>query len=121
MDILDIYAGVYEDLLAIPVVRGRKTEKEKFAGGEYTTTVEAYITAAGRAIQGGTSHHLGQNFSKMFEVVFEHPETGEKQYVYQNSWGITTRTIGVLTMVHGDNNGLVLPPKVAKIQVRTDL
>ena len=69
--ILDLYRQIYEDLLAIPVVRGRKTEKEKFAGGDYTTTVEAYIASAGRAIQGGTSHHLGQNFSKMFEIVFE--------------------------------------------------
>lgn len=103
--------------MAIPTVPGRKTEKEKFAGGEYTATVEAYITAAGRAIQGATSHHLGQNFAKMFEVVYEHPESGEKQYVYQNSWGMTTRTIGVLTMVHGDNQGLVLPPKVASVQV----
>ncbi len=121
MDILELYAQVYEHLLAIPVVRGKKTEKEKFAGGEYTTTVEAYIAAAGRAIQGATSHHLGQNFSKMFDVVYEDPETGDKKHVYQNSWGITTRTIGVLTMVHGDNNGLVLPPRVAKIQVRNSL
>jgi len=117
MTILDLYRRVYEDLLAIPVVRGRKTEKEKFAGGDYTTTVEGYIPAAGRAIQGATSHHLGQNFSKMFDITFENPESGEKEFVYQNSWGITTRTIGVLVMVHGDNNGLVLPPRVASIQV----
>ncbi|KAL4237700.1 hypothetical protein ACF0H5_002415 [Mactra antiquata] len=115
--ILDLYAKVYEDLLAIPVVRGRKTEKEKFAGGDFTTTVEAYISASGRAIQGATSHHLGQNFSKMFEIVFENPDTQQKQYVYQNSWGLTTRTIGVMCMVHGDNQGLVLPPKVACLQV----
>jgi len=117
MAILDLYRRVYEELLAIPVVRGRKTEKEKFAGGDYTTTVEGFIPAAGRAIQGATSHHLGQNFSKMFDITFENPETGEKQFVFQNSWGITTRTIGVLVMVHGDNNGLVLPPRVASIQV----
>ena len=91
LQILDLYRRVYEELLAIPVIRGRKTEKEKFAGGDYTTTVEAYISAAGRAIQGATSHHLGQNFSKMFDITFENPETGEKQYVFQNSWGITTR------------------------------
>jgi len=115
--ILDLYRRVYEELLAIPVVRGKKTEKEKFAGGDYTTTVEAYISAAGRAIQGATSHHLGQNFSKMFDLTFESPQTGEKEFVYQNSWGITTRTIGVLVMVHGDNNGLVLPPRVACLQV----
>jgi len=117
MTILDLYRRVYEELMAIPVVRGRKTEKEKFAGGDYTTTVEAYISAAGRAIQGATSHHLGQNFSKMFDITFENPETGEKQNVFQNSWGITTRTIGVLVMVHGDNSGLVLPPRVACLQV----
>ncbi|XP_021712876.1 bifunctional glutamate/proline--tRNA ligase [Aedes aegypti] len=116
LDILDLYAKVYTDLLAIPVVKGRKTEKEKFAGGDYTTTVEAFISASGRAIQGATSHFLGQNFSKMFDIVFEHPETKEKEYVYQNSWGITTRTIGVMIMVHADNQGLVLPPRVACIQ-----
>lgn len=118
LQILDLYARVYEELMAIPVVKGRKTEKEKFAGGDYTTTVEAYISASGRAIQGATSHHLGQNFSRMFEIVFEDPKKpGEKQLAYQNSWGITTRTIGVLTMVHGDNMGLVLPPRVACLQV----
>ncbi|CAH1794306.1 unnamed protein product [Owenia fusiformis] len=115
--ILELYARVYEELMAIPVIRGRKTEKEKFAGGDFTTTVEAYISASGRAIQGATSHHLGQNFSKMFEIVFDDPETQEKQYVFQNSWGITTRTIGVLAMVHGDNTGLVLPPRLAQYQV----
>uniref|UniRef100_A0A8C9VSR4 Bifunctional glutamate/proline--tRNA ligase n=1 Tax=Scleropages formosus TaxID=113540 RepID=A0A8C9VSR4_SCLFO len=118
LQILDLYARVYEELMAIPVVKGRKTEKEKFAGGDYTTTVEAFISASGRAIQGATSHHLGQNFSKMFEIMFEDPKKpGEKQLAYQNSWGITTRTIGVLTMVHGDNQGLVLPPRVACLQV----
>uniref|UniRef100_A0A8C8SGV3 Bifunctional glutamate/proline--tRNA ligase n=1 Tax=Pelusios castaneus TaxID=367368 RepID=A0A8C8SGV3_9SAUR len=118
LQILDLYARIYEELLAIPVVKGRKTEKEKFAGGDYTTTVEAYISASGRAIQGATSHHLGQNFSKMFEIVFEDPKVpGEKQFAYQNSWGITTRTIGVMTMIHGDNMGLVLPPRVACVQV----
>ncbi|XP_055526101.1 bifunctional glutamate/proline--tRNA ligase isoform X2 [Wyeomyia smithii] len=116
LQILDLYAKVYTDLLAIPVVKGRKTEKEKFAGGDYTTTVEAYISASGRAIQGATSHCLGQNFSKMFDIVYEHPETKEKEYVYQNSWGLTTRTIGVMIMVHADNQGLVLPPRVACIQ-----
>ncbi|XP_062863128.1 bifunctional glutamate/proline--tRNA ligase [Trichomycterus rosablanca] len=118
LQILDLYARVYEELMAIPVVKGKKTEKEKFAGGDYTTTVEAFISASGRAIQGATSHHLGQNFSRMFEIMFEDPKMpGEKQLAYQNSWGITTRTIGVLTMVHGDNMGLVLPPRVACLQV----
>ncbi|XP_026513474.1 bifunctional glutamate/proline--tRNA ligase isoform X3 [Terrapene carolina triunguis] len=118
LQILDLYARVYEEFLAIPIVKGRKTEKEKFAGGDYTTTVEAYVSASGRAIQGATSHHLGQNFSKMFEIVFEDPKIpGEKQFAYQNSWGISTRTIGVMTLIHGDNMGLVLPPRVACVQV----
>jgi len=115
--ILDLYSKIYTDLLAIPVVKGRKTEKEKFAGGDFTTTVEAFIATSGRGIQGGTSHHLGQNFSKMFEIVFEDPETQEKKFVYQNSWGLTTRTIGVMVMIHGDDKGLVLPPNVACYQV----
>lgn len=114
--VLQFYADVYEELLAIPVVRGRKTEREKFAGAELTTTVEAYVPASGRGIQGATSHYLGQNFSRMFEIVFEDPDTREKQYVHQTSWGLTTRTIGVLIMVHGDNRGLVLPPRVARVQ-----
>ncbi|XP_040841631.1 bifunctional glutamate/proline--tRNA ligase isoform X2 [Ochotona curzoniae] len=118
LQILDLYVRVYEELLAIPVVKGRKTEKEKFAGGDYTTTLEAFISSSGRAIQGATSHHLGQNFSKMCEIVFEDPKTpGEKQFAYQCSWGLTTRTIGVMVMVHGDNMGLVLPPRVASVQV----
>lgn len=115
--ILDLYAKVYTDLLAVPVIKGRKTEKEKFAGADWTTTIEAYISASGRGIQAATSHHLGQNFSKMFGIEFEAPETGQKQYVYQNSWGLTTRTIGILTMIHGDNDGLILPPRVAYYQV----
>ncbi|KAH9378226.1 hypothetical protein HPB48_011246 [Haemaphysalis longicornis] len=115
--ILDFYTAVYEELLAIPVVRGRKTEKEKFAGADFTTTVEGYVPASGRGIQGATSHHLGQNFSKMFEIVFEDPETREKKFAFQNSWGLTTRTIGVLVMVHADNQGLVLPPRVASYQI----
>ncbi|KAJ8944960.1 hypothetical protein NQ318_013108 [Aromia moschata] len=115
--ILDLYAKIYTDLLAIPVVKGRKTEKEKFAGGDYTLTVEAFVSASGRAIQGATSHHLGQNFSKMFDIIYEDPETQEKKFVYQNSWGITTRTIGVMIMIHADNQGLVLPPRVASVQL----
>ena len=102
--------------MAIPVVKGRKTEKEKFAGGDFTTTVEAFVSASGRGIQGATSHYLGQNFAKMFDIVFEDPETQQKQFVYQNSWGITTRTIGVMVMIHADNQGLVLPPRVACVQ-----
>ncbi|KFD45817.1 hypothetical protein M513_13298 [Trichuris suis] len=116
-DILNLYARVYEELLAVPVIKGRKTEKEKFAGADFTTTIESYIPSTGRGIQAATSHHLGQNFSKMFEIVYEHPVTQKKEPVYQNSWGLTTRTIGVFTMIHGDNRGLVMPPRVAKFQV----
>jgi len=102
--------------LAVPVVRGRKSDKEKFAGGFFTTTVEAYIPAAGRAIQGATSHCLGQNFAHANNIQF-FGEDKEKHYVWQNSWGMTTRTIGVMVMVHGDDKGLVLPPRVAPVQV----
>ncbi|MCJ1369063.1 ribose-phosphate pyrophosphokinase 1 [Loxospora ochrophaea] len=122
LQILEWYAGVYEELLAVPVIRGQKTEKEKFAGGLYTTTVEGYIPATGRGIQGGTSHALGQNFSTMFGITVEDPSAkeGEKKapiHVWQSSWGLSTRVIGVMVMIHGDNRGLVLPPRVAEVQV----
>lgn len=113
---LELYRRVYEELLAIPVVKGMKSEKEKFAGALYTTTVEAFVPAAGRSIQGGTSHCLGQNFSKMFNITFE-GTTGEQEFAWQNSWGLSTRVIGALVMIHSDNNGLVLPPRVASVQV----
>eukprot|EP00667_Euglena_gracilis_P004093 EG_transcript_4109 len=117
--ILDLYARVYEEFLAVPVVKGKKTEKEKFAGGDFTTTVEAFIPVTGRGVQGATSHHLGQNFSKMFGIKFEDPTKSEggHEYAYQNSWGLTTRTIGVMVMVHGDDRGLVMPPMVSPLQV----
>eukprot|EP01040_Poterioochromonas_malhamensis_P004374 gene4374-4688_t len=113
---LDLYAQVYEDLLAVPVIKGMKTESERFAGGLHTTTVEAYINGSGRAIQGATSHNLGQNFGNMFKIQYE-DENGSKAIPWQTSWGLTTRTIGVAVMVHGDDKGLVLPPRVAPIQV----
>ncbi|TQW00813.1 prolyl-tRNA synthetase [Cordyceps javanica] len=117
LQILDYYAGIYEELLAVPVVKGRKTENEKFAGGYYTTTVEGYIPSNGRGIQGATSHCLGQNFSKMFDITVEDPANkGSKIHVWQNSWGLSTRVIGVMVMVHGDDKGLVLPPRIAKLQ-----
>lgn len=114
--ILDLYASVYEDLLAIPVIKGQKSELEKFAGGFYTTTIESFIPTNGKAIQCATSHCLGQNFSNMFDIWFEDIK-GKKQYVWQNSWGLTTRSIGVMVMWHGDDKGLVLPPRVAATQV----
>ena len=116
MKALDLYRRVYEELLAVPVVPGYKTEKEKFAGGFRTTTVEAYIAGSGRAIQGATSHNLGQNFGKMFDITFQNKE-GKTEIAWQTSWGLTTRTIGVMVMVHGDDTGLVLPPRIAPVQV----
>lgn len=123
--ILDLYRRVYTDLLAVPVVPGVKSEKEKFAGGYYTTTVEGFVPTTGRGIQGGTSHCLGQNFSKMFNISVEDPNAtpevrGTPQgrlHVWQNSWGLSTRTIGVMVMVHGDDKGLVMPPRVSQVQV----
>lgn len=119
LQILDHYAAVYEELLAVPVVKGKKTEKEKFAGGYYTTTVETYIEAVGRGCQGATSHNLGQNFGKMFDISFQDPDRtdGSALIPWQNSWGLSTRVIGVMIMVHGDNRGMVLPPRVASLQV----
>lgn len=114
---LDYYEYVYKNMLAVPVIKGKKTEKEKFAGGDFTTTCEAYVASSGRAIQGATSHYLGTNFSRMFDVCYEHPDTHEKLFVHQISYGMTTRTIGVMVMVHSDDRGLVLPPYVATIQV----
>ena len=116
MDILGHYKAIYEELLAVPVIKGYKTEKEKFAGGFRTTTVEAYVPATGRAIQGATSHNLGKNFGKMFKIEYEDKQ-GQKQIPWQTSWGFTTRSIGVMVMVHSDDTGLVLPPRVAPIQV----
>ena len=113
--ILDFYKMVYEDLCACPVIAGMKTENEKFPGGVFTTSIEGFLPN-GKGVQCATSHHLGQNFSKMFEIVFLDKEK-KKQLAWQTSWGLTTRTIGVLIMMHGDNKGLVLPPKVAPIQV----
>ena len=117
-EILDLYARIYEELLAVPVVKGKKTENEKFAGGDYTTTVEGFIAATGRGIQGATSHHLGTNFSKMFNISVENPDGADKPrvFAFQNSWGLSTRVIGVMVMTHSDNKGLVLPPRVAQTQ-----
>ncbi|CEG36015.1 proline-trna ligase [Plasmopara halstedii] len=114
--VLNFYAACYEELLAVPMIKGVKTEKEKFAGADYTTTIEGFIPATGRGIQAATSHMLGQNFGKMFGITAEY-EDGKKLIPWQNSWGFTTRSIGVMVMVHGDDKGLVLPPRVAPVQV----
>src|SRR5713226_856799 len=115
MSILEIYKKTVEEELAIPVITGKKTEKEKFVGAVYTTTMEA-IMPDGKALQMGTSHFLGQNFSKPFNVKFLDKENVEK-FAWQTSWGVSWRLIGALIMVHGDDKGLVLPPRVAPIQV----
>jgi prolyl-tRNA synthetase len=115
MDILREYKDVMESYLAIPVLVGMKTESEKFAGALYTTTLEA-IMPDGKALQMGTSHNLGQNFAHVFDIKFI-GEDEKEHYVWQTSWGITTRLIGAVVMVHGDDKGLVLPPKVAPVQV----
>ena len=115
LKMLDIYAEVIEELLAIPVLKGQKTPKEKFAGAEATYTVET-LMHDGRALQAGTSHYFGQNFTKPFDIKFQN-RNGIEEYAYQTSWGISTRLIGAVIMAHGDNRGLKLPPSVAPIQV----
>ena len=112
---LDIYADFFENDLAIPVVKGRKTDKEKFAGAVATYTVEA-LMHDGKALQGGTSHYFGDGFAKAFDIKFTDKENNI-QYCQQTSWGVSTRMIGAIIMTHGDDNGLVLPPAVAPIQV----
>ncbi len=112
---LNVYKDFYENYLAIPVITGRKTEKEKFAGAEYTLTVEA-LMYNGVSLQSATSHYFGQRFSKAYDIKFLN-RNNEYEYGYQTSWGTTTRMIGALIMVHSDDNGLVLPPKIAPTQV----
>lgn len=115
IQMLNVYADFCEEVLAIPVVKGRKTEKEKFAGAEATYTIEA-LMHDGKALQSGTSHNFGDGFARAFGIQFTDKDNTLK-YVHQTSWGTTTRLIGALIMVHGDNSGLVLPPKVAPTQV----
>lgn len=112
---LDIYAEFAERVLAIPVIKGRKTPSERFAGAEETFTIETMLVD-GKALQAGTSHYLGQNFAKAFDVKFLTPEN-KLEYVWATSWGVSTRLIGALILTHGDAKGLIFPPKVAPIQV----
>lgn len=112
---LNLYADFCEEVLAIPVIRGRKTEKEKFAGAEATYTIEA-LMHDGKALQSGTSHNFGDGFAKAFNIQYTDKDN-KLQYVHQTSWGISTRLIGGIIMVHGDNSGLVLPPRIAPVQV----
>ena len=115
IQMLNVYADFCEEVLAIPVIKGRKTDKEKFAGAEATYTIEA-LMHDGKALQSGTSHNFGDGFAKAFGIQFTDKDNKLK-YVHQTSWGMTTRLIGAIIMVHGDNSGLVLPPKVAPVQV----
>jgi len=111
----NIYADFAENFMAIPVIKGRKSDSERFAGAEETYCIEA-LMQDGKALQAGTSHFLGQNFAKAFDVKFTSKE-GKQEYVWATSWGVSTRLIGALIMTHSDDNGLVLPPKLAPIQV----
>ena len=112
---LEVYREIYEDYLAIPVVAGKKTESEKFAGADYTLTAEAMMYN-GVALQSATSHYFGNGFAKAFDVKFVN-KNNEEEYCYQTSWGLSTRSIGGLIMCHGDDNGLVLPPRIAPRKV----
>ena len=111
---LNVYADFCEDTLAIPVVKGQKTDKEKFAGAEQTYTIES-LMHDGKALQSGTSHYFGDGFAKAFDIQFT-DKNGQLQYVHETSWGVSTRLIGAIIMMHGDDNGLVLPPNIAPIQ-----
>ena len=114
-NMLKVYKNFFEDYLAIPVLSGRKTEKEKFAGAEYTLTIES-LMYNGVSLQSGTSHYFGQKFSKAYDIKFV-TRDNTFDYAYQTSWGVSNRMIGALIMVHGDDHGLVLPPKIAPLQV----
>ncbi|WP_291583785.1 proline--tRNA ligase [Clostridium sp. UBA6640] len=115
INILNLYADFCEQVLAIPVIKGKKTDKEKFAGARSTYTIES-LMHDGKALQSGTSHNFGDNFAKAFDIKYS-DKNGNLQYVHETSWGITTRLIGALIMVHGDDSGLVLPPKIAPNQI----
>jgi len=112
---MHVYADFVEDFMAVPVIKGVKSESERFAGAEDTYSIEA-LMQDGKALQAGTSHFLGQNFAKAFDVKFANKE-GKQNYVWATSWGVSTRLMGALIMTHSDDNGLVLPPKLAPIQV----
>ncbi len=114
VQMLNLYADFCEEVLAMPVIRGQKTEKEKFAGAEATYTIEA-LMHDGKALQSGTSHNFGDGFARAFGIQYTDQEN-RLQYVHQTSWGMTTRLIGAIIMVHGDDSGLVLPPRIAPVQ-----
>ena len=114
-DMLNIYIKFFTEYLAVPVVSGKKTEKEKFAGAEYTLTIEA-LMHNGVCLQSGTSHYFGQKFSEAYDIKFLNKDN-KQEYAYQTSWGTSNRMIGAVIMVHGDDYGLILPPKIAPIKV----
>jgi len=115
LDVLEIYADIFENLLAMPVLKGRKTDKEKFAGAKETYTLEA-LMHDGQALQSGTTHNFGDGFAKAFGIQYTNKEN-KLEHVHQSSWGVTTRMIGGLIMTHGDDNGLIIPPRIAPIQL----
>jgi prolyl-tRNA synthetase len=115
IQMLNVYADFCENYLAIPVVKGRKTDKEKFAGAESTYTIET-LMHDGKALQSGTSHNFGNGFAKAYDITYT-DKNNQLQYVHQTSWGVSTRLIGAIIMVHGDDSGLVLPPRIAPTQV----
>ncbi len=115
LKMLGVYKTFAEEFMALPVIEGRKSEREKFAGADHTYSIEAMM-GDGKALQAGTSHHLGQNFAKAFDVQFQTKE-GTRDFVYATSWGLSTRMIGALIMAHGDDNGIVIPPRLATIQI----
>ena len=110
---LNVYADFCEEVLAIPVVRGQKTDKEKFAGAKSTFTIEAMMHD-GKALQSGTSHNFGDGFARAFNIQYLDRDNKLK-FIHQTSWGLSTRVIGALIMVHGDDSGLVLPPRIAPV------
>src|SRR5699024_10797543 len=115
LQMLEIYRQIAEDELAIPVILGEKSRKETFAGANTTYTMEAMMHD-GKALQAGTSHNLGQNFSEMFNIQYLDKD-GKLKYAWSTSWGISTRLIGAIIMVHGDNRGLKMPPRIAPTQI----
>ncbi len=115
LTILEVYKRFAEDFMAVPVIAGLKSESEKFAGADHTYTIEAMMQD-GKALQSGTTHHLAQNFAKAFDVKFQ-DEKGQLEYVYATSWGVSTRLVGAVIMAHGDDKGIIIPPKLATVQL----
>ena len=116
LDILDVYKKMYEDLLAIPVIKGIKTEADKFADSMYSTVLECIIPLAGKGSRVAVSHNLGQHLAKKFDIYY-HSKNHTKELVWQTSWGLSSRAIGMLALIHGDDKGIVLPPSIAPLQV----